>query len=115
MSAQGAGQWWHSTAQRSTSNSVLNPTVKGRNEMATATKKTAAKSRDNEFPHPTVEERDVTHGSPEPKSRKLTEAEAKQIDNDPGYSAEQLDHMSEYYGTDKSTVSDTDKKPAKGK
>lgn len=42
--------------------------------------------------------REETHVVPNPKSRKLTAGEAKQIDGDPGYSAEQLDQMSEYYG-----------------
>lgn len=38
--------------------------------------------------------------------RDLTAKERKQIDNEPGYSTEQLDQMSEYYGTSKTTVAE---------
>lgn len=45
--------------------------------------------------------REETHVVPEPEKREPTKAEREFIDNEPSYSAEQLDQMSEYYGTAK--------------
>lgn len=61
----------------------------------------SSESKANEKP---ANVRDETHGTPEVETRKTTAAEAKQIDNDPGYSAEQLDQMAGYYGTGKQTA-----------
>lgn len=64
--------------------------------------KTASKSKTQEDKPANV--RDETHETPEVETRKPTAAESKQIDNDPGYSAEQLDQMAGYYGTGKQTA-----------
>lgn len=65
--------------------------------------KTTTKSSTKERDKPS-NVRDETHETPEVETRKPTAAEAKQIDNDPGYSAEQLDQMAGYYGTGKQTA-----------
>jgi hypothetical protein len=70
-------------------------------KKATASK-TPAKPKSNDKDQP-ANVRDETHETPEVKTRKPTQAEAEQIDNSPGYSAEQLDQMAEYYGTAKET------------
>jgi hypothetical protein len=48
--------------------------------------------------------RDETHEPNEVETRSVTKAEAAFIDNEPGYSAEQLDQMAGYYGTAKQGV-----------
>lgn len=68
-----------------------------------ATSRSKAKSKSEDQAKP-ANVRAETHETPVPEVRETTRAEAKFIDNDPGYSAEQLDQMAEYYGTSKSTT-----------
>lgn len=76
-------------------------TTKTRDEDEKPTKST----RSRQEPHNV---RDETHVPNEPETRSATKDEKEFIDNEPGYSAEQLDQMSEYYGTKKNVQTSGD-------